>query len=157
MTTTTTDAVKGAEGRELKQLLTLCWYSEHGVTWDVFPSTWTVWLREHQQKTSVMCSRLQIILQIFNKKYLQNLKRACIFHLINGQNLLGVTKVICQQSLTCMQWCPLKKTLYYLYYHGDSINKLNCFSQFNWEKSKCQNQGTAAKINLCEYDYEEAL
>ena len=129
MTTTTTDAVKGAEGRELKQLLTLCWYSEHGVTWDVFPSTWTVWLREHQQKTSVMCSRLQIILQIFNKKYLKNLKRACIFHLINGQNLLGVTKVICQQSLTCMQWCPLKKTFTcYLYYHGGSINKLNCFS-----------------------------
>ena len=128
MTTTTTDAVKGAEGWELKQLLTLYWCSEHGVTWDVFPSTWTIWLREHQQKTFVMHCGLQIILQIFNK-YLQNLKRACIFHLINGQNLLGVTKVICQQSLTCTQWCPLKKTFTcYLYYHGGSINKLNCFS-----------------------------
>ena len=122
MTTTTTDAIKGAEGWELKQLLTLHWCS-----WDVFPSTWTIWLREHQQKNFVMRSGLQIILQIFNK-YLQNLKRTCIFHLINGQNLLGVTKVICQQSLTCMQWCPLKKTLIcYLYYHGDSINKLKLF------------------------------
>ena len=34
MTTTTTDAVKGAEGWELKQLLTLYWCSEHGVTWE---------------------------------------------------------------------------------------------------------------------------